>query len=145
MELTLHRIEKTSEATIGKLYLEDRFICDTLEDRDRGLKQEWELATILAKKIPGETAIPTGRYEIEITYSNRFERPLPLLVNVPGFEGVRIHSANKASQLQGCIAPGVRHENESIMEVQRSRITFSKVYKLIGEALLNERVYITIQ
>jgi hypothetical protein len=101
------------------------------------------MATIIAKKVPHETAIPYGRYEVEITYSNRFGRPLPLLMNVIGFEGIRIHSGNSAGDTSGCILPGVRINDE--MRVGQSRKTFDTIYKLIGEALLNEQVYITVQ
>lgn len=142
MELTLTRIEKESTYTIGKLYNGDTFLCDTLEDRYRGLKDTWELATILAIKIKHETAIPEGRYEVDITFSNRFQKPLPLLKNVKGFDGIRIHSGNRSDQTDGCILVG-----EHILgdEINNSRREFQKVFKLIGEALLNEQVFITIQ
>lgn len=144
MELTLFRIECNTEATHGKLYLGDEFICHTLEDRDRGLKSEWELATIAALKVKGKTAIPTGRYEIDITFSNRFQKPLPVLLNVKGFTGIRIHAGNQASDSEGCILVGERlHPQEN--RIANSRRTFNKVFDLIGKALLNEQVYITIQ
>lgn len=143
MELTLYRIETNSECTHGRLYDGDTHICDTLEDRDRGLKTEWELATIAALKVKGKTAIPTGRYEIEITFSNRFQKPLPILKDVKGFLGIRIHAGNRAEDSEGCILVGERlHPQENT--IANSRKAFAKVYKLIGEALLNEEVYITI-
>lgn len=84
MLLTLKRTYKGPEYTIGKLYINKEYFCDTLED------------AIRKEKIYAETAIPFGKYEVTITYSPRFKKNLPLLLNVPGFEGVRIHSGNNA-------------------------------------------------
>lgn len=141
MELLLQRVELTNFATFGKLYVDGKFVCDTLEDRDRGLKDEWELATILAKKIPHETAIPTGRYEVAVTFSKRFQKPLPELLKVKGFEGIRIHAGNTHYDTSGCILPGTR-EGDNVVE---SRKAFKPLYRLIGEALLEEEVWITIE
>ena len=143
MELHLFRYLLLDGCTIGKLYHEDDLICHTLEDKDRGLKQEWELATIVAKKEYGKTAIPLGRYEIAITMSNRFKRALPLLMNVKGFEGIRIHPGNTAEDTEGCLLVG-EHALEEDNFIINSRATFVKVFKLIGDAMLNEKVFITI-
>lgn len=102
MILVLLREPSGPIATIGRLHLDGVFFCYTLEDpvRERpGVPvSEW--------KIPGKTAIPAGRYEVLITESPRFKRPLPLLVAVPGFTGVRIHAGNRAEDTEGCILPG---------------------------------------
>ena len=144
MELTLTRIEFYDDRTFGKLYHGDDLICDILEDKNRGLMQDWELATIISKKIFGKTAIPFGRYEITVTYSNHFGKPLPLINDVKGFEGVRIHSGNRPEDTEGCLLCGVRPNYNECNYIIDSRITFEKVYKLIGEALLNEQVFINI-
>jgi hypothetical protein len=77
-----------------------------LEDVDRGLRQAQSDKAIAKVKIKGKTAIPTGRYRIDITYSNRFKRLLPILLNVPGFTGIRIHPGNRHVNTDGCLLPG---------------------------------------
>jgi len=94
MELLLKRKWKTDNETIGELYVNGKFECYTLEDVERVVK------------IKNETAIPKGKYKLIITYSNRFKRNLPLLLNVPNFEGIRIHSGNTNHDTQGCILVG---------------------------------------
>ena len=108
MELTLKRIAKRANYTIGNLFIDNVYICDTLEptERDGGLK------------IKGKTAIPKGRYKVIITYSNRFKKSLPLLLNVPNFEGVRIHSGNDYNDTEGCILCGA---NKQVGKVHESR------------------------
>lgn len=87
---------------MGVLFVDGRFFAWSLEDvvRERPGQpvQDW--------KIPARTAIPVGTYGLEVTMSNRFKRPLPLLLNVPGFEGVRIHRGNTAEDTEGCIIVG---------------------------------------
>lgn len=77
-----------------------------LEDRDRGLKSDMPLADINRKEVYGKTAIPTGHYQVEITYSHRFKRLLLILVSVPGFAGIRIHPGNRHIDTEGCLLPG---------------------------------------
>jgi Steigviridae/Suoliviridae L,D-carboxypeptidase/transpeptidase len=144
MQLNLYRQEFYADCTIGKLYHGDTWICDIIEDYDRSLKQTDELAYILYKKVPGKTCIPYGRYEIDITESKHFKRPLPLLKNVIGYEGIRIHSGNDATQSEGCLLTG-EQINKNAHALAYSRINFEKVFKLIGDALVNEEVWITIE
>lgn len=94
MELLLKRIHKTDNSTIGELSINGKFECYTLEDVERVVK------------IKSETAIPKGKYKVVITPSNRFKRDLPLLLNVPNFEGVRIHAGNTNHDTEGCILVG---------------------------------------
>ncbi len=101
MKLYLLRKWFTDESTIGELYLDGAFECFILEDAVRD-----------GPKIPGKTAIPEGLYQVVITYSPRFKRDLPLLVDVPGYEGIRIHPGNDAGNTEGCLLPGqTREEN----------------------------------
>lgn len=115
MKLTLERLYKKEKYTIGKLYINDVYYCDTLEDCDRNLTTDMPIEEIEAKKVYGETAIPRGLYEIKMTYSPKFHNrtwakltsgKVPQVMNVPCWSGVRFHPANEASQLLGCIAPG---------------------------------------
>ena len=92
--LKLVRTHLTKDYTIGKLYIDGKYLCDTIED------------TVRDKKIFGETAIPYGRYKVTVTMSPKFGRLLPLLLDVPHFEGIRIHRGNSAVDTQGCILPG---------------------------------------
>ena len=79
MNIILNRIAKKAKYTIGKLYINDKYFCDTLEDTDRGLTQSMTEQQIGSKKVYGETAIPTGTYRIIISYSNKFKKQMPLL------------------------------------------------------------------
>ena len=106
MELKLNRIFLGSSATIGELYIDKKYIADTLEDR---VRPEGE-------KVYGKTAIPEGTYEVKLTYSPRFKKILPEILNVPNFSGIRIHSLNKAEESEGCI--GVGEWNEHISKEQ---------------------------
>ena len=115
MKLTLERKWCKSTYSIGNLYINGQYFCNTLEDVDRGLTQDMPIEEIEAKKVYGQTAIPVGLYEIKMTYSPKFHNrtwakltsgKVPQIMDVPGWSGVRIHPANEASQLLGCIAPG---------------------------------------
>lgn len=116
MKLLLKRIARKSTYTIGKLYINDKYICDTLEDPDRGLTSDMPLEKIKEIKVWGETAIPTGTYKISMdvvspTFKNRiwakpYEGKVPRLLNVPGFEGVLIHVGNEPIDTNGCILVG---------------------------------------
>lgn len=104
MELTLDRILMGERRTIGRLFVDGERLCYTLEDQVR--KD--------GAKIYGETAIPEGRYQIVMTYSPRFKMVLPLLMDVPGFEGIRIHSGNTERDTEGCILVGYNLEGNFI-------------------------------
>ena len=96
MLITIDRLYLRTSYAIGKLYIDGEYLCNTLEDevRPEGIK------------INGKTAIPYGVYEVTMTYSPKFDRAMPLILNVPNFEGVRIHSGNTASDTEGCILVG---------------------------------------
>ena len=95
MELRLERKYRCSNYCIDKLYINNEYFSDALEDPDRGLTDTMSLEKIKKIKIKGNTCIPYGKYNITITYSPRFKKNLPLLNNVKGFDGIRIHSGNK--------------------------------------------------
>ena len=142
MNIILNRIAKKAKYTIGKLYINDQYFCDTLEDTDRGLTQSMTEQQIGSKKVYGETAIPTGTYRIIISYSNKFKKQMPLLLNVPGFAGIRIHSGNTEKDSLGCILVG---KNKAVGKVLESRDTFSKLFSILQEANKKETIKITIK
>lgn len=94
MEIVVKRMTFTDNSTIGEMFIDGKFFCYTLEDKVRDVK----IKTI--------TAIPYGEYEVKITMSNRFKKLMPLLLNVPNFEGVRIHAGNDSTHTEGCILVG---------------------------------------
>lgn len=139
MNLTVKRVAKKDTYTIGKLYIDSVYFCDTLEDKDRGLKQSDDLAYITKHKVYGETAIPTGTYNVSLTYSPKFKKILPLIENVKGFSGIRIHSGNTAQDSLGCILVG---KNTVVGKVTNSRDTFNTLF----EKLQNQKkITITIK
>lgn len=139
MELKLVRLYKKSEYTIGKMYINGEYFCDTVEDCDRGLSQNMKNSTIEAKKMYGNTAIPTGRYSVVLSYSNKFKKTLPLLKNVLGFGGIRIHSGNTAEDSLGCIIVG---ENKIKGGVINSKVTLERLMaKLRGQT----NIWLTIE
>jgi len=126
----------------GERFGDGKRFCNILEDEDRGLNKDMDLKTIKALKVPGQTAIPRGTYEVVITYSPKFKKNLPLVKDVPGWSGVRIHSANDASQLEGCLAPGI---NDIVGKVSNSRYWTNLLNTKIEQAIKSgERVWLTV-
>jgi len=102
MKLKLVRELFTPTETMGSLFIDGKFFCYTLEDKDRGLNKMDSLESIKAKKIKGQTCIPYGKYKVQVTPSNRFKRDMTAILNVPGFEGIRMHGGNTHIDTQGC-------------------------------------------
>lgn len=123
MELTLNRIFLGSSATIGELLINDKHLCDTLEDR---VRPEGE-------KVYGKTAIPEGTYEVKLTHSPRFKKILPEILNVPNFSGIRIHTGNSSKDTEGCILVGT-WDGEKEDWISDSRIAFDKLISLLQKA-----------
>ena len=119
MVIQIKRLYKTNNSTIGELYIDGVFECYTLEDKEREIK------------IKSETAIPKGKYKVIINKSNRFKKLLPLLLNVPNFEGVRIHPGNTNHDTEGCILTGTTKGKDFI---GNSRIAFSRLFRKMQEA-----------
>ena len=143
MILILDRKYKLPTYTIGKLYIDGEYFCDTLEDKDRGLTDSMTVGEISKIKIKKETAIPTGTYKVTITYSNRFKKNMPLINNVKGFEGIRIHSGNTNQDTEGCLLVGMNLERGKVLKSQE---TFRKLYKMLsGAKLRGEYIQITIK
>lgn len=141
MKLELKRIFRGPKYTIGKLYVDNQYICDTLEDTDRGLKQTDPLSSIQKKKVYGQTAIPTGTYGITLNViSPKFKDrswakfcngKLPRLLNVPGYDGVLIHVGNKPEDTLGCILVGY---NKIKGQLINSTEAFKKLYSILGKS-----------
>jgi hypothetical protein len=116
MNLKVIRETKTDISTIGRLFVNEKFFCYTLEDKDRGLKQTDTLIYIQAKKIFGVTAIPSGSYELIVNQSPKFKRMLPRILNIKGFDGVLMHRGNSAAHSLGCILVGYQKGDNAIFE-----------------------------
>lgn len=117
LELILNRIATKDDYTIGNLYVNGKYFCDTLESVDRGLDRKMPLNELLKIKVYGKTAIPIGRYRITMNYrSPKFSKIdyyrefcggyMPRLLGVPGFEGVLIHRGNRENATEGCLLVG---------------------------------------
>jgi hypothetical protein len=106
MILKLERKHRAEKYTIGKLYIDGEFFCDTLEDTDRDRNKNGSLNDEGEGKVYGETAIPYGTYDVRLSMSPRFGRVLPELLNVPHFTGIRIHRGNTHHHTHGCILVG---------------------------------------
>lgn len=137
MKLTLKRIAFGDTYTIGKLYDDNQFICYTLEDKVREVAGE----PVELWKKQNETAIPVGVYPVTITMSTRFRTRLPLLLNVPGFTGIRIHTGNSSKDTEGCILVGSTWDGKSGW-IGSSKVAFSILLPMIEQA--KEPVTITI-
>lgn len=141
MNLTLKRKVFTNESTTGELFINDVFECYTLEDTDRGLTATMDIKDIEKTKIHSKTAIPYGEYEVVITFSNRFKCLMPLLVNVKGYAGVRIHTGNKAADTEGCILVG---KTVGLDFVGNSRAEYAELFAKLSEAAAKEKIILTI-
>ena len=130
MKIELVRIAFKNTYTIGKLYVDDTYFCDVLEDVDRGLDSSMSESEILEKKVKGQTAIPTGHYVINITYSPKYKRMMPLLLDVKGFSGIRIHSGNTSKDTEGCLLVG---KNKQVGKVLESRDTYKRLFKMMQD------------
>lgn len=153
MELKVKRRFKGADYTIGSLYVNGVYECDTLEDTDRGLDNNMPLSVIQTKKVYGKTAIPTGTYEIDMNIvSPKFKDrswarfcngKLPRLRDVRGFEGVLVHVGNKPEDTLGCLLVG---KNKLKGQVINSTETFTKLYNKIDAAhRRGEQITITIE
>lgn len=131
MKLELVRIANRPTYCIGKLYVDGEYFSDVIEDTDRGLDNSMTVSEILKKKIKGQTAIPTGLYKIEITYSQKYKRMMPLLIGVKGYEGIRIHSGNTSKDTEGCLLVG---KNTKVGMVTDSRNTYQRLFARLQNA-----------
>ena len=150
MELKLRRIARKEKYTIGRLYIDGEYFCDTIEDKDRGLRQDLPLSVNKKRKVQNETAIPTGRYRVTLGVKSpkMSKRPaydfcdgyVPRLINVPAFDGILIHIGNTERDSAGCIIVG---QNKVVGRVINSTDTFHWLYERLKAA--SGDIYITIE
>lgn len=142
MDLLLTRKIRSNTSTIGELTVNGVFECYILEDKDRGLSSTMSLSEIASQKVPAKTCIPAGRYEVIVSFSNRFKKSLPLLLDVPGFAGIRIHTGNTSADTEGCLLPGA---TKSADFVGKSTVAFNALFSKITAGVKKGKVFITIK
>ena len=123
MKIKVDRIYKGESYTIGKMYLNGEYFCDTLEDAIRPVK------------IPNETAIPAGTYKVEVTYSPRFKRNLPLLIDVPNYTGIRIHNGSNKDHTSGCILVGFNTSKGILSDSRKISDQLTEKLKSLSEPI----------
>lgn len=134
MNLTLKRDDHGPDHTYGKLYINGVYFCETIEDEER------------AKKVMHETAIPKGTYKVVISFSNRFQKRMPLLLNVPNFEGIRIHAGNTSEDSSGCVICGrTRGQLKGLPAVLESRVIFDQLMTRLTAVDKKEVITITVE
>lgn len=135
MELSLNRTAYNEGCTLGRLYINGELFCNTLEDKYRGQLEN------PADKVQNETAIPAGRYRVIVDHSAHFNKCLPHILNVPCFEGVRMHGGNRATDTEGCILCGA--ETNGIDTISNC----ASVVEILTERIkgATDEVWLTIQ
>ena len=142
MKLEIERRWKKETYTIGRLYVDGVYFCNTLEDKCRGLKQTDSIYFIKQRKVYGETAIPSGTYTVAMNvtspkyaaiawYWQLCQGKMPRLLNVPGFEGILVHPGNDPTQTLGCLLVG---KNTKVGQLTESKDTFKALYKEMKKA-----------
>lgn len=121
MKLVVRRKWFSEKATVGILYIDGSFFAYSLEDVVRPA----------GEKVKGKTAIPWGTYPVVVTFSDRFQKPLPLLIGVPNFVGVRIHAGNDATDTEGCLLVGLTHSQDF---VGNSKLAMERLMEKLDEA-----------
>ncbi len=129
MEILVTRKYAFPDSIIGEMEIDGIFFCFTLEDPERGIK------------VPGKTAIPTGRYKLILDFSNRFKKVMPHILDVPGFEGIRIHPGNTAADTEGCLLVG---KEKGIDKVFKSFLAFTSLMEELRGVPKEEKIWITI-
>lgn len=126
MKVMVERAECNEASSIGRMYIDNAFFCYTLEDKDRNLECRPD------GKVYGKSAIPRGTYQVIVDFSQRFKRPMPRLLDVPGFTGVRIHPGNTADDTDGCILVGIGTGKDMLFN---SRAAYERLMQKFESAL----------
>lgn len=141
MNLTLKRLNLTPNYTEGELYVNGVYFCKTLEDTNRDLNKNGQFDNN-EKKVYGETCIPYGKYKVILSYSPKFKRELPEILEVPDFQGIRIHRGNKISDTLGCVLCGEKVKNGYLSNSTPYEIKLVELFKQAN--LRNEESFIEI-
>lgn len=121
-ECLLLRDKSTDDFTLGQFYFTNKPLGYTCEDRDRFLERD-------GVKVPKQTAIPRGYYRLTVTFSNRFQKELPLVVDVPQFVGVRIHGGNTSEDTEGCPLLGLKRTADGVQDCKRPVAELTRLIK----------------
>lgn len=140
MDIVVKRFLLDKKFTVANLYIDKKFCCNTIEDRDRNLNYLMSVDDILSKKVYSETAIPTGIYKVIIDYSNKYKRNMPHILNVKGFDAIRIHSGNFATDSCGCLLCGEFNGKDAVVN---SREITKGLQNLIQKAI-DEKEEVTL-
>ncbi len=139
MNIKVVRELKTDHLTSGSLYINGFFECYTVEDTERDFGQDCE------GKIPGLTAIPTGTYPLILSFSNRFQKYMPEVLNVPCFKGIRVHSGNRPEDSEGCILIGTGKTPQGLIAGGTSRPAFEALMIKLRVAEKKEKITFEIK
>ena len=139
MELKLERKIFYDNATEGNLYINGKWFCNTIEDKVRAKPGEWKPSV----KVYGKTAIPYGKYPVMVTWSNRFKRLLTAILNVPDFEGIRIHNGNSELSSAGCVIVSYK-DDDANHRLVNDKAAMNDLCDIVYKAQQVEKVFITI-
>lgn len=144
MDLRLKRIDIGEDHILGELYVNKEFLCNILEPRLVDVNRNTFFDGD-EKKIWGESAIPYGIYKVVVTYSPAFKKRLPLLLDVPHFEGIRIHAGNTLKDTAGCLLPGEVDRNyPKVIRVNNSTPYVNKIISMIDNLPKDEECWIEV-
>ena len=143
MEIEVRRTEFYKECTHGELFIDGSKLCDTLEDRDRDYNKDGDITDPGEGKVYGQTAIPRGRYKLIFRMSKRFGKVLPALLDVPGFEGILIHSGNTPEDTSGCILLGRKRKRGVILSSRYWMMRFMEIVKPVFDK--SEEINVTVK
>lgn len=141
MELKVIRKEFTDDYTIGELYINDKFFCYTMEDKDRGVTKDDSINEIKKVKVAKRTAIPYGDYRVILSYSKKLKRFLPLILDVPNFRGIRIHKGSTQDWSSGCVLVGMKRTVNKLKDIVEAEKNLMDILKSVNEI---EPIYIKI-
>jgi hypothetical protein len=154
MEVTVARNERTETETFGRMFVDGTYVCDTLEDKDRGLKKIMTLGTLLKLKVKGQTAIPVGRYEVvtNVQSPKLKDKPayqfingmVPRITDVPAYDGVLIHIGNTEKDTEGCILVGTKSD-AAVLDIVNSTEAFHKLIAILQQRKEGEQIFITVE
>lgn len=142
MEITLKRRYLGPEYTVGSWYFDDVYLCDIMEDKVRDINRDGDLDDPGEGKVFAETAIPYGRYKIELSMSPKFKRVLPMILNVKHFTGIRVHRGRTAKHSHGCLLPGENKAKGQVLNSEKYEIEIIK--QMMDATNRGEKMFINI-